>query len=70
MKYTKTFTLTISILMFLNNILIAQQPDYKNPSLPVAKRIASLLSEMTIEEKISEMTSNGVIHDEHGYLKQ
>jgi len=42
--------------------------DYKDPSLTVKERVAALLSKMTIEEKIAEMTSSGVIHDEDGYF--
>ncbi|MCK5281628.1 MAG: glycoside hydrolase family 3 protein, partial [Cyclobacteriaceae bacterium] len=42
--------------------------DYKDPSLSIEERAADLLSKMTIEEKIAEMTSNGVIHDEQGYF--
>jgi beta-glucosidase len=33
----------------------AQQPDYKNPSLPIERRVADLLSRMTIEEKVAQM---------------
>src|SRR5207237_10671190 len=29
-------------------------PDYKNPSLPVERRVADLLSRMTLEEKIAQ----------------
>jgi beta-glucosidase len=31
-------------------------PDYKNPSLPVEKRVADLLSRMTLEEKVAQLT--------------
>ena len=68
MKFTKTITLTISVFVFFGCFLFAQQPDYKDPSLPVVKRVASLLSEMTIEEKIAEMTSQKIIWDEQGYF--
>jgi beta-glucosidase len=30
-------------------------PPYKNPSLPIEKRVADLISRMTLEEKISQM---------------
>ncbi|MBL8206239.1 MAG: glycoside hydrolase family 3 C-terminal domain-containing protein [Blastocatellia bacterium] len=33
----------------------AQQPDYKNPNLPIERRVADLLSRMTIEEKVAQM---------------
>ena len=68
MKFTTILTVAMSILLCCNSLLLAQQPDYKGPSQPVAKRVALLLSEMTIEEKIAEMTSNGVILDEQGYF--
>jgi len=32
------------------------QPDYKNPRLPVERRVADLLSRMTLEEKIAQLT--------------
>ncbi len=65
MKKTKT-TLIILFFIFFTGFVFAQQPGYKNPSLPVDERVASLLSEMTIEEKIAEMTKNGVLFDENG----
>src|SRR5256714_1149424 len=33
----------------------AQAPDYKNPRLPVERRVADLLSRMTLEEKIAQL---------------
>ena len=68
MKHIKTTTLTISILIFFTNFLFVQQLDYKNPSLPVEERVASLLSVMTIEEKIAEMTGFKIFWDEQGYF--
>ncbi|HZS03612.1 MAG TPA: glycoside hydrolase family 3 N-terminal domain-containing protein [Blastocatellia bacterium] len=35
----------------------AQQADYRNANLPVERRIADLLSRMTIEEKVAQMTT-------------
>ena len=32
------------------------RPDYKNPRLPVRERVADLLSRMTLEEKVGQMT--------------
>src|SRR6185295_5047269 len=34
----------------------AQLPDYKNPRLPVERRVADLLSRMTLEEKVAQLT--------------
>ncbi len=36
---------------------IPKQPDYKNPELPVEKRVQDLLSRMTIDEKLAQITS-------------
>src|SRR5436309_5930638 len=33
----------------------AQTPDYQNPDLPFERRVADLVSRMTIEEKVSQM---------------
>lgn len=33
----------------------AQQADYRNPNLPIERRVADLLSRMTIEEKAAQM---------------
>jgi beta-glucosidase len=35
-------------------------PAYKNPSLPVEKRVADLVSRMTLEEKVSQMRDHAV----------
>src|ERR1044071_10502205 len=31
-------------------------PDYKNPRLPIERRVADLLSRMTLEEKVAQLT--------------
>jgi len=35
-----------------------QAPLYKNPNAPLDKRVEDLLSKMTLEEKISQLTSD------------
>ena len=35
--------------------LSAQTPDYQNPDLPFERRVADLVSRMTLEEKVSQM---------------
>ena len=35
----------------------AQEADYRNPNLPIKRRVADLLSRMTIEEKAAQMTT-------------
>src|SRR5215204_5852228 len=32
-----------------------QSPDYKNPRLPVERRVADLLARMTLEEKVAQL---------------
>ena len=36
---------------------LAQAPDYRNANLPVERRVTDLLSRMTIEEKVAQMTT-------------
>ncbi len=38
------------------NVLMAQTPDYLNPDLPVDDRVDDLLSRMTLDEKVGQMT--------------
>jgi beta-glucosidase len=35
----------------------SQTPDYQNPRLPIEQRVADLLSRMTIEEKVAQVTT-------------
>ncbi|MDX1675924.1 MAG: glycoside hydrolase family 3 N-terminal domain-containing protein, partial [Longimicrobiales bacterium] len=35
--------------------LMAQQPDYLDPEIPVARRVDDLVGRMTLEEKVSQM---------------
>jgi beta-glucosidase len=51
MKYAILF-----FIVMLVSFNFAQQPDYKNPDLPVDQRVADLISRMTVEEKISQMS--------------
>src|SRR5262244_2161927 len=34
-----------------------EAPDYRNPKLPVERRVADLLSRMTVEEKVAQITT-------------
>src|SRR5215510_7466334 len=34
-----------------------ESPDYRNPNLPVERRVADLLSRMTVEEKVAQITT-------------
>ena len=45
------------VLFAFPSALITKQttPDYKNPSLPIDKRVDDLVSRMTLEEKVSQM---------------
>jgi beta-xylosidase len=53
--------LTGAILAVLTAFAGARQavPDYRNPDLPVAKRVADLLSHMTLEEKVDQISGGG-----------
>lgn len=46
-----------TILAFFAAFAGARQgaPDYRNPNLPIAKRVADLLSRMTLEEKVDQI---------------
>jgi beta-glucosidase len=52
----------IGIFVIVSVILCAplagqqQSPAYKNPSLPIAKRVEDLLSRMTLDEKVGQIT--------------
>jgi beta-glucosidase len=46
------FPLAVCLLM---SQVGAQTPDYKNPSLPIERRVNDLVSRMTLEEKVSQM---------------
>ncbi|MEK7831686.1 MAG: glycoside hydrolase family 3 N-terminal domain-containing protein, partial [Acidobacteriota bacterium] len=60
MKKTPTlFFLVVALLALKSGFDLpggnAQQPDYLNPGLPIERRVADLLSRMTIEEKVAQM---------------
>jgi beta-glucosidase len=46
------FALTICLFV---PAAFAQTPDYKNPSLPIERRVNDLVSRMTLEEKVSQL---------------
>jgi beta-glucosidase len=55
MKMLRTI-ITIVLLFILSTVSLAQiSPPYKNPTLPIEKRVDDLVSRMTLEEKISQM---------------
>jgi beta-glucosidase len=37
---------------------LVEQPDYKDPSLPIGRRVEDLVSRMTLEEKIQQMMND------------
>ena len=49
------FTLLISLPA--PSVLPQENPPYRNPKLPLEQRVADLLSRMTLEEKIAQLTS-------------
>ena len=38
----------------------ADEPTYKDPSAPVEQRVEDLLSRMTLDEKIAQITCSGI----------
>ena len=54
MKHTKFFISALALLC-LQNAAYAES-DYKNKDLPVETRVADLLSKMTLDEKIMQLT--------------
>ena len=60
-KRTLVFSISLAIVasIYLPVAHMSSQekiPDYKNPSLPVERRVADLLSRMTLEEKVAQLT--------------
>ena len=51
--FTSCFAIVVSILPVVNSQ--EKLPDYKNSRLPVDRRVADLLSRMTLEEKIAQL---------------
>ncbi|UOQ45953.1 cell wall-binding repeat-containing protein [Halobacillus salinarum] len=73
MRVTKLFSICIMILLLIMSQSAAvfastnQEPqksnpssDYMNPDLPIPDRVRSLLSQMTLEEKVGQMTQINV----------
>ncbi len=61
-----TLRLAIVAVVFLAVVQTAQSDDrdYKDPDQPIEKRVESLLSRMTLEEKVNQLLSNYVRVDE------
>ena len=49
-------TLVVSVFVPVAHMNPQDGPDYKNPRLPVDRRVADLLSRMTLEEKVAQLT--------------
>jgi beta-xylosidase len=66
-KFPNFLALTGAILAILVGFAGARQalPDYRNPNLPIAKRVADLLSRMTLEEKVDQISGG---HREGGFI--
>lgn len=68
MKIRENSIYKFSILLIISFLLIAcnDTPAYKNPSLPVEKRVNDLLSRMTLEEKAAQLdmlAANDILDD-------
>ena len=61
-KRTVGFSISITFIVSVFCLPVAHmdsqdnRPDYKNPRLPVERRVADLLSRMTLEEKVAQLT--------------
>jgi len=61
-KRIVALSITTALIVSVLGLPVAQmnsqdnRPDYKNPQLPVERRVADLLSRMTLEEKIAQLT--------------
>ncbi len=54
------FTLALSLaagVIGIRSGRAQEAPDYRNPKLPVEQRVADLLSRMTVEEKVAQITT-------------
>src|SRR5688572_21433456 len=63
LRKTRTLAFSICLVLLISFWLpVARMdsqekpPDYKNPRLPVDRRVADLLSRMTLEEKVAQLT--------------
>ena len=63
MNKSRAIGLTISVTLIVSAFCLpvahtqdGSRPDYKNPNLPVERRVNDLLSRMTLEEKIAQLT--------------
>ncbi len=54
---TKALLFLIAFLLFTVSVLPQEIPPYKNSKLPLEQRVADLLSRMTLEEKIAQVSS-------------
>jgi beta-glucosidase len=54
---TKSLLLLLTLFLPAAPVLPQEQPRYRNPDLPLEQRVADLLSRMTLEEKIAQLTS-------------
>ncbi len=55
MKSTITILLTLLLMMAMSNVQ-AQTPVYQNPEAPIEERVKDLLEQMTVDEKIGQMS--------------
>lgn len=51
----KKIILLTTILLAHSYLVAQQKSDYKNPKLPTKERVANLMSQMTLEEKVGQM---------------
>ncbi|WP_020528605.1 glycoside hydrolase family 3 N-terminal domain-containing protein [Flexithrix dorotheae] len=74
--FKKIYNWTFLFFLWIPIALVAQKknnPSYKNPKLPVEERVENLLSQMTLEEKIAQISciwqqKDDLILDEKGFF--
>jgi beta-glucosidase len=57
MRLLKVLFFPAVSLALATSVLPQENPPYRNPKLPLEQRVADLLSRMTLEEKIAQLTS-------------
>ncbi|CDM65133.1 glycoside hydrolase family 3 C-terminal domain-containing protein [Pyrinomonas methylaliphatogenes] len=60
MKHQRPIAFALCLALFWSSVAAAGQtplPPYKDPSLPVEKRVEDLVARMTLEEKVSQMVN-------------
>lgn len=72
MRRTTAIALLWALALATEMTMAEDRPDYRNPEIPVERRVADLLERMTLEEKVAQLLSlwedKAAILDEEGAL--